>query len=147
MAKRAADQYQIAIAAGFCVQEDQFVKYHIKSKERLEPGDLVRYEGRPMIVEESRIFLEQGALRYAYVLGLEASLSVPKQMNSKIQGIALLGEVLERENQRVKLKLKIDAAQDASAACWFPYASEANNLFYCMPEIGTSISQIGRAHV
>ena len=140
VAKRAADQYQRAIAAGFCVQEDQFVKYHIKSKERLEPGDMVRYEGRPMIVEESRIFLEQGALRYAYVLGLEASLSVPKQMNAKIQGIALLGEVLERENQRVKLKLKIDAAQDASAACWFPYASEANNLFYCMPEIGTSIS-------
>ncbi len=133
-------QYHKAVASGFQVQEEQFVKYHIQSKERLELGDIVEYDGRMMIIEESRTFLSKGILYYTYVLGLEESLSIQKKYNDRIQGISLLGKVLERENQQVKLKLKIDQKQDTSAACWFPYASQANNLFYCMPEIGTSIS-------
>lgn len=138
--KKATGKYHKAVASGFFVQEEQFVKYQILSKERLELGDIVEFDGRTMIVEESRAFLAKGILNYAYVLGLEVSLTVPKKMNHRIQGISLLGKVLERENQQVKLKLNVDKGQDTTTACWFPYASQANNLFYCMPEIGTSIS-------
>ena len=133
-------QYHQAVAAGFWVQEDQFVKYHIRSKERLELGNIVEYEGRPMIIEESRTFLTKGELHYTYVLGFEDSLRIAKRNNVRIQGISLLGKVLETENQRVKLELKIDQGQDVDTACWFPYASQANNLFYCMPEVGTTLS-------
>ena len=138
--KRAAGQYHKAVAAGFFVQEEQFVKYHIQCKERLELGDTVEYDGRTMIIEECRTFLDKGILRHSYVLGLEESLRLQKKYNERIQGISLLGKVLESENQQVKLKLKIDQGQAAGEACWFPFASQANNLFYCMPEIGTSIS-------
>lgn len=138
--KRATGQYHKAIASGFSVIEEQFVKYQIQSKERLELGDMVEYDGRPMIIEESQAFLAEGILHYTYVMGFEYSLSLPKKTNPRIHGISLLGKVLERENQQVKLELKIDQGQDVGTTCWFPYASQANNLFYCMPEIGTSIS-------
>ena len=82
----------------------------------------------------------KGALYYTYILGFEASLSIPKKSNAHIQGISLLGKVLETENQRVKLELKIDEGHNMGPACWFLYASQANNLFYCMPEIGSTLS-------
>ena len=135
-----ATQYQEAVAAGFWVQEEQFVKYHLRSKERFELGNIVEYEGHPMVIEESQTFLMKGALYYTYILGFEASLSIPKKSNAHIQGISLLGKVLETENQRVKLELKIDEGHNMGTACWFPYASQANNLFYCMPEIGSTLS-------
>lgn len=138
--QRATGEYHKAAASNFLMQEEQFVKYHIQSKERLELGDMVEYDGRSMIIEESRFFLAKGILHYTYVLGLEEALSIPRKNNDRIQGISLLGKVLERENQQVKLKLNIDQEQEAGTACWFPYASQANSLFYCMPEIGTSIS-------
>ncbi|MCM1258321.1 MAG: DUF6531 domain-containing protein, partial [Roseburia sp.] len=115
-------------------------QYYIQAKDRLELGDLAEYNGHSVIIEESHAFLEKGVLYYTYILTLESSLWMPKKENSRIQGISLLGEVLESKNQQVKMKLKIDKSQDADTACWFPYASQANNLFYCMPETGTSIS-------
>lgn len=138
--QKAIGQYHKAVAAGIPVWEDQFIKFRIQSSERLELGDIVEYGGRQMIIEESHIFLEKGLLQYTYVLGTEASLTIPKRTNPHIQGISLLGEVLERKNQQVKLKLKIDKKQEAGTTGWFSYASQANNLFYCMPEVGTDVS-------
>ncbi len=132
--------YYQAVAAGAWLPEEMFVKYHIRSKARLEPGSLVEYAGYPMVIEARKLFLEKGVLCYAYVLGWEASLTIPRETNPRIQGISLLGKVLKTENQRVKLQLEIDREQEVDSACWFPYASQANNLFYCMPEIGTTIS-------
>lgn len=115
-------------------------KFHIKSKDRLLPGDMVEYQGRSLVVEECRFYLEKGVLCYACLLGPEASLPVSGKENRRIQGISLLGEVLDRKDAQVKVKLDIDESQEAESACWFPYASQADSLFYCMPEIGTSVS-------
>jgi len=54
--------------------------------------------------------------------------------------LALLGTVLDTRDTYVKIHLRIDETQDADTAKWFAYASEANNLFYCMPEIGQNLS-------
>ena len=137
---RKSGQYHKAVSDGAFVVEEQFVKYEVLSKERLEPGDKVYYDGSFMIVEESNFYLDKGFFRYSYVLGYEESLNLPLKKNEAIKGISLLGKVLEAQNQNVKMKLDIDKEQEANTACWFPYASQANNLFYCMPEVGTSIS-------
>ena len=138
--KRNVESYHQALAGGFIVQEDQFVKYQIRSKEQIELGNRVEYEGQRMVIEESQIMLKEGLLQYTYILSMEAALCMEKQMNTYIQGVSLLGKILESENQRVKVQLKIDEKQEMKKACWFPYASQANNLFYCMPEIGTEVS-------
>ena len=64
----------------------------------------------------------------------------PLRHNEKISGLALLGTVLDTRDTYVKIHLRIDETQDVNTAKWFPYASEANNLFYCMPEIGQNLS-------
>ena len=86
------------------MQEEQFVKYHLRSKERFELGNIVEYEGHPMVIEESQTFLMKGALYYTYILGFEASLSIPKKSNAHIQGISLLGKVFGNRKSAGKIR-------------------------------------------
>ncbi len=138
--KRDNVSYQKALTEGFFVMEEQFVKYHINAQVHMELGSQVEYDKRKLIVQECRIYLHKGVLCYMYVLGDEASLLVRRKSNEQVKGVSLLGEVLDRADQRIKIKLAIDKEQPVDTACWFPYASQANNLFYCMPEIGTTVS-------
>lgn len=138
--KRDNVSYQKALTEGFFVIEEQFVKYYINAQVHMELGSEVEYDNRKLIVQECHIYLHKGILCYTYVLGDEASLLVGRKSNEQIKGVSLLGEVLDRADQRIKIKLAIDREQHVDKACWFPYASQANNLFYCMPEIGTSVS-------
>lgn len=138
--KRDSASYQKALTEGFFVVEEQFVKYHINAKVHMGLGSKVDYDNKELIVQECHIYLHKGVLCYEYVLGDEASLLVSRKRNEQIKGVSLLGEVLDSANQSIKMKLAIDKEQPVDTAYWFPYASQANNLFYCMPEIGTSVS-------
>ena len=138
--KRDSLSYQKALTEGFFTIEEQFVKYHINAQVYMKLGSEVEYDNRKLIIQECRIYLHKGILCYAYILGDEVSLLVRRKSNEQLKGVSLLGEVLDRTGQRIKIKLAIDKEQPMDKACWFPYASQANNLFYCMPEIGTSVS-------
>lgn len=120
--------------------EEQFVKYLINAQVYLGLGSKVDYDNKELIVQGCHIYLNKGVLCCEYVLGDEASLLVRRKSNEHIKGVSLLGEVLDTANESIKIKLKIDKEQPVDTAYWFPYASQANNLFYCMPEIGTSVS-------
>ena len=138
--KRDDASYQQALTEGFFVIEEQFAKYLINAQVYLGLGSKVDYDNKELIVQGCHIYLNKGVLCCEYVLGDEASLLVRRKSNEHIKGVSLLGEVLDTANESIKIKLKIDKEQPVDTACWFPYASQANNLFYCMPEIGTSVS-------
>lgn len=138
--ERDISQYQAALSSGLHVYEEQYIKYHLESRQKLELGDQVIYQNQPLVVESSQAFQQKGVLCFTYVLGYERGMVVPTQTNSRLCGVSLLGSVLEAKKQQVKLKLRIDQGQDQTTACWFPFASQAGNLFYCMPEQGTDLS-------
>ena len=132
--------YQQALQGGFFVSKEQFIKYHVNTPVLLELGSVVEYAKQKLIIEACHLSLDKSVLSNTYVLSREEALLTGKINNELIKGVSLIGNVLKSENQRIKLKLEIDNEQDTDAACWFPYASQANNLFYCMPEVGTSVS-------
>lgn len=134
------NQYQQVSSTGLGVRESDYIKYEVDSYTRLMLGDCVDFQGRDCVVESVSATLQNGLLRYQYVLGSSKGNVQPLIRNSQIQGVSLLGEVLDARNQEVKIKLRIDEKQDIGKACWFPYAAQANNVLYCMPEKGTSIS-------
>ena len=47
---------------------------------------------------------------------------------------------MDRRDSEVKLHLNIDKNQEKQHACWLPFASQGNNIFYCMPELGENAS-------
>ena len=140
VAKRDVSRYQAVLGSGLEAYEGQYITYHLHSRQRLNQGDQVMYQGRPLIVGSVGISAQDGVLDFAYTLGPEEGCAVPERTNPRLHGVSLLGSVLEAKNQQVKLKLNIDRGRDTAGSCWFPYASQAGNLFYCMPEPGTVLS-------
>lgn len=132
------DAYYEAAASGFPVKEEQFVRYRIRSSVRLGLGAMTEYEGRPLIVAESCMVLRQGVLQYHYVLAAEPSLIVSRKNNPYIQGISLQGEVLDRRNRQLKVRLQTDGATERAG--WFSYATQAGSVCDCMPEVGSVVS-------
>ncbi|MCL1989458.1 MAG: DUF6531 domain-containing protein [Defluviitaleaceae bacterium] len=140
VSKKDTQGYQRAKEAGLNVSERDFSKYTFTSLERLELGNRLTFRGYIYLVEAVKAFLNDGILEFQYTIGFERGQQRVRIHNCKIQGVSLLGEVLEARNQALKLKLGCDNEQALETACWFPFASQADNVFYCMPEKGTTIS-------
>ena len=138
--KKDTSSYQLAQNAGLDVTERDFVKYAFDSLERLELGDRITFRGVRYLVEKVTALLVGDVLQFRYTIGSENAQLQVRIQNKKIQGVSILGEVLEAQNQALKLKLNCDSTQDIETACWFPYATQADNIFYCMPEEGSTLS-------
>jgi len=101
---------------------------------------LVTYLGRSFIVEEQTAFFHEELFQYRYLLTKEKGLLQPKHHNQRLKGVSLLGRVIDRQNSEVKLHLDIDQRQEIETTRWLPFASQGNNVFYCMPELGEKVS-------
>ncbi|MDR3288015.1 MAG: phage late control D family protein, partial [Peptococcaceae bacterium] len=134
------DGYYKASAQGFNVRRAYFVKYGLESGTRLILGERLTFQGKPCIVERADASFSKGLFRYQYLLGQEGSLLQAKRHNPQLQGVSLLGSVLDTRDSAVQLHLRLDAEQKNDPACWLPYAPPSNNLFYCMPETGENAS-------
>lgn len=135
-----AKAYHKAIGGGLSVSEFDFIKYEVESETRLALGVRVTFKGRPCIVEMAEASFTSGLFKYKYLLGSEAGTVQTMLRNEQLCGLSLLGSVLDVRGSEVKIHLRIDEYQNTQKACWIPYAAQSNNVFYCMPEKGESIS-------
>ena len=138
VAKQNIRRYQ----AGLETFEEPYITCHLDSTQRLHLGDRVLYQNQTLIVERVEASSQDQVLTFTYTLGKEEEYARTERTNPRLPGISLLGTVLEVEGQRVKVKLDIDrdSGREGAGTCWFPFASQAGNLFYCMPEPGTVLS-------
>jgi len=134
-----ADRYRYMIAHGFDLSPGHFMKYEVKSSDFLRLGDKVTYMGGDCLVVEAEARFTKDRLTYKYVLGREHGSLETVQHNQHLNGLAIMGKVLDRQDSSIKAHLTIDEKQDVNKACWIPYAAQTNNLFYCMPEVGENI--------
>ena len=138
--KKDMERFRYVSEHGFDVSEWDFMKREFWSSSRLSLGDYVTFQGIPYIVEHVKANFENGLFRYFYVIGREKGLIQPLQRNEQLSGVSLLGKVIETKDSYVRIHLNIDKSQDIETANWIPFASEGNNVFYCMPEIGEKVS-------
>lgn len=105
----------------------------------LSIGDTVDYEGTSLIVHEAHIHLKDAVLTCQYILGTENGLKVPAAYNQHIIGLTLPGQVLEVNEDTVKVLLCVDESQDTATAYAFPYitpySAENHTGLYLMPEV------------
>jgi len=127
-------------ASGMNIFEGHFVKWRVESRDVLGLGVRVVFRDRIRIVESVTMRLINDVLCFEYVLGYEMGTLVPKVYNENLQGVSLLGDVLETRDQEVRVQLRCDASQDADTAQWIPFTAQTNNFMYCMPEIGSCLS-------
>ena len=116
-----------------------FLCYEMKSENRYKLGDSVDVGGKTLVVMRKTFVFEKGGIEEIYTLGHEQEFSVPFNHNKRIAGLELSGTVLERDGQRIKMLLDIDAERQSFDKTWFHYAPVTNNGMYSMPLEGESV--------
>lgn len=118
----------------FSISEHSFLECEIKSRKLFQIGDWINYTERPFLIIGLTVKLENGELIYYYKMREKGNIAVPVIKNNKLCGISILGTVLNREENKVKLFLNIDENQEEEDAYWYPIN---RTDWYCMPQIGS----------
>lgn len=133
-------RYRKHCGAGVDMAQDDSVEYVVTADDSvLSIGDMVDYGGGSLIVTEAQIHLMDAVLTCRYVLCKENGAKVPVAYNQRITGLNLTGQVLEINDDTVKVLLCVDASQDTATAYAFPYitpySAENHTGLYLMPEL------------
>ncbi len=134
-------RYRKFSGAGVEISAEDALEYIVTADDSvLSIGDTVDYDGNPLFVREAQIHLADAVLTCRYVLCPENGLKVPIAYNQHITGLTLAGQVLEVNDDTVKVLLCVDESQDTATAYAFPYitpySAENHTGLYLMPELG-----------
>ncbi len=138
-------RYRRHFGAGVDVSSEDSLEYIVHADDSvLAIGDTVDYGGTALFVREARIHLADAVLTCRYVLCPENGLKVPAVSNPHITGLTLAGQVLEVNQDTVKVILCVDESQDSATAYAFPYmtpySAENHTGLYLMPETGDVVN-------
>ena len=138
-------RYRRHSGAGVEVSAEDSLEYIVHADDSvLAIGDTVDYGGTALFVREARIHLADAVLTCRYVLCPENGLKVPAVSNPHITGLTLAGQVLEVNQDTVKVLLCVDESQDSATAYAFPYmtpySAENHTGLYLMPETGDVVN-------
>lgn len=138
-------RYRRHFGAGVDVSSEDSLEYIVHADDSvLAIGDMVDYGGTALFVREARIHLADAVLTCRYVLCPENGLKVPAVSNPHITGLTLAGQVLEVNQDTVKVLLCVDESQDSATAYAFPYmtpySAENHTGLYLMPETGDVVN-------
>ena len=133
------------MGAGVDVTAADAVEYIVTADDCvLSIGDTVDYGDNTLFVREAVIHLADAVLTCRYVLCPENGLKVPGAYNQHITGRTLGGQVLEVNQDTVKVLLCVDESQDTATAYAFPYitpySAEDHTGLYLMPEVGDVVN-------
>lgn len=138
-------RYRRHTGAGVDAAPDDSLEYMVTADDSvLSIGDTVDYNGNALFVREALIHLADAVLTCRYVLCPENGLKVPVSYNQHITGLTLSGQVLEANQDTVKVLLCVDESQDTAKAYAFPYitpySAENHTGLYLMPEPGDVVN-------
>lgn len=122
---------------------DLFISYEVESEGSYGCGQEVTFQGKGLTICSKSCRSEGGELLFTYRLGYPEWAGQRRLTHKKLSGLSLLGEVISREGERLKLKLDIDREhsdwkqEKAYAFLWCP---PTGNLMYMMPAQGSRVS-------
>ncbi len=114
-------------------------EYEVLLFENYKIGDKIKIKNDTLTITKSVVKLKDGILQFNYNIENLNYLKTKLLENRKVQGVSLVGRILDVALNQVKIHLDIDESQDKDTAHWFPYSAEANNVWYTMPHIGEKI--------
>ena len=87
---------------------DRFISYEVESEGSYGCGQEVTFQGKGLTICSKSCRSEGGELLFTYRLGYPEWAGQRRLSHKKLSGLSLLGEVISREGERLKLKLDID---------------------------------------
>jgi len=125
------------------VAEWEFISYLVESDRYLKIGDKVNFQNKTLAVAGSTASLSQGALKFEYLLAHPLGIRQNPISNKGLTGTALMGKVIDRRLDQVRVHLAVDRDQPKDEAVWFPYSTmytaEGNSGWYFPPELGDTV--------
>jgi len=116
--------------------DTDYFYYEIDVKDILEIGATINYKGKELYVREYEAYSDKEQITYKYKLCTKNGVWLNAIYNNKLKGATIEGEVIEIENELVKLHLDIDENQNKEEAFYFSYLPPSVNIMYAMPLIG-----------
>lgn len=126
--------------ASFFLENDALY-YEVQSREIFELCSYVQFLDQSLYVFKIETNLVGSQLVHNYTLKKKTGFSMAEYFNEQLIGSSLMGNVLEVERDRVRVKIDQDVPQ--TEYHWFPYStiysSPDNTGWYFMPEINDRI--------
>lgn len=113
--------------------------YEVSTSQMLHLGQSVSYKNEIMWPFKIWMSLQQGVLQCTYKLVRKHYDRISTVYNPHLKGISLIGTVLERREEAIKIHLDLDEEQEIGKAFPYPWLPEHGNMVYCMPETGSRI--------
>ena len=127
----------------------RFISYEVESGENHACGERVPFRGKEFTVCGRKCVSRKGELIFTYYLAEPGWAGQRRISNEKISGLSLLGTVLSRSGETLRLKLDIDEGhpdQNGENAFPFPWKPPTGNLMYLMPEVRSRVSLYFKGH-
>ena len=104
-------------------------------------GTMLRINGQELAVSYVEGYLDNGDMRYDYIVRLPESVKTNYHDNDKLPGASLAGTVKKRKGNTISIALDIDKDDGIDSEredYFFTYAIESKD-FYCMPVEGAKV--------
>jgi len=126
------------------ISDIDFTSYQVESFDRHNIGDAINFLNHTLYVKSIETTLEQGMLKYSYILVTKVGLLQPDLFNENLIGVSLMGQVKLITNDQIKAHIvEIDQAWDEEADWYFPYSTVFSTPkgggWYAMPEPGDTV--------
>ena len=93
--------------------------YEVDVKDIFEVGATINYKGKDLYVRQYKVYKDKEDIFYKYKLCMKNGVWLNAIYNNKLKGATIQGEVIEIENELVKLHLDIDENQNKEEAFYF----------------------------
>lgn len=127
------------------LQEQDFIYYQVETNLPANIGDQVQFQGQTLYVYRIKGRMEKGIFLHHLTLATKKGMSQPYQYHDRIVGCSLNANIVEIQNDQVKVSVEVDEVSGHSPGelCFFPYStiysSQDGSGWYCMPEIGDHV--------
>lgn len=120
--------------------KNHYIYYEIEDFQPRQIGDLVKFQGAKLAVCEASARLDKGVLRFFYRLAGTEYNKMKPEYNESLRGLSLIGTVLERKAEKLRIHLEIDEEQSVEDAYYYTWLPETGNIMYNMPPMDTRVS-------
>lgn len=115
-----------------------YFSIRFKAENEWKLGEQISVKGQSVVVCEKTTVLKDDVIEINYLLSGIYPYVPEEKTNQHLAGLTLSGRVIDTKGEQIKLHLDIDKAQDKEAAYWYDYKPVTGNVFYSMPQHGTT---------
>ena len=122
------------------LRKSDFARYDVKTGINYQLGFETVFQDMELTICGKSCVLERDVYVYTYLLANRKYCYVRKRYNALFLGMSLLGRVIQREGEHIRIHYEIDETQEVTTAYRYPWKPETGNLMYLMPQIGSRVS-------